>query len=191
MEITTHSIVGVSTAALVATVMPNMETQVFGVPLMPVLFVVPALLGSIAPDYDLIMMRLAKKKDLASKAITAVNKASNVLKPDEVKRMTSHRGITHTLVFPLIFTGLIFYVSQVIGTGMVATVLASGLVGLIIGWLSHIVADMFNKKGSPIGWPVIRAKIHIATFKSGTWQEWVWLVLYLAMLSLIITNIAN
>ena len=186
MDGKTHAIVGVSFALLLQMTMPE-GFVVLDNNIKPALTLVPALAGAIIPDWDLLMLRLSKKKDLGSKIVTGVHKAANKVTPDSVSQMTSHRGITHTLLFPALFMVALFLLPQYF-VGAFATVIASAIFGLVLGWISHIFADIFNGKGVPLLWPVVSKKIHIMTVTSGTWQEFVWLICYLLVVSYLMNS---
>jgi len=102
--------------------------------------IVSCLFSSYLPDVD--TARLQGKKNLAAKLFKC------------------HRGITHTLVFPLAFFIAFIYVPY--------DFLASILYGLFFGWLAHVVEDCFNKKGCPLLYPFSRKHYHIASFVSNS-----------------------
>lgn len=84
--------------------------------------------------------------------------------------------MTHTLIFPLL-VGMACYFASIAFGSEAATLLVNILFPFMFGWVIHILADMCNKKGVPILWPFLRKRIHIATFKTGTWNEGVFLFL--------------
>lgn len=59
-----------------------------------------------------------------------------------------HRGITHSLWIPLLFVGIAYWVHQTQPVSTNVTLVALSLiVGFIIGYLSHLVADAFSIVG--------------------------------------------
>ena len=84
---------------------------------------------------------------------------------------SKHRGFTHTtaalllVAFPLIFmlvTGVMF-----VG----ADIAVSGQIGFVLGWLSHMVADTFNRGGVPWLWPVMKKRFKVMRIKTGSGME--------------------
>ena len=92
-----------------------------------------------------------------------------------ISHLFRHRGLTHTLLFPVLLTLLMMGLKA---QGM--AVVPELLLGFNVGWVTHIIADAFNHKGVPILWPIVRKKLHVASVHIGTWQEsaflWVWLI---------------
>ena len=113
--------------------------------------------GSYMPDIDIERSKMGAKHPFISKMLT-------------------HRGITHTLLFPaLLIVAMLFIAQQGI------MVLPELIMGFTVGWVVHIIADLCNKKGVPLFWPIIQEKVHIAKFKTGTWHESVFIVLWLGV----------
>lgn len=179
--------------------------------------------GSLLPDIDIQQSSLGSKHKLISKHLT-------------------HRGITHTLLVPILLCFIMAFttsftlpkgvpVSTVVCAGIALLVVALALtcggarnvksavkrlskiqgfakallvvavllilapvvlsrqilvlpdllLGLLVGWVVHIIADAFNKKGVPILWPLTSKKFHIATVLTGSWQEAVFLVFWIGV----------
>lgn len=109
-------------------------------------------LGSLLPDIDIPDSKLGHMVPLISKHLT-------------------HRGITHTLLFPLIlFYGTILCMNNMIIGGL--------LFGLFFGWIFHIFADLFNRKGVPLLWPLMTQHFHVATVKTRSVGERIFLVIW-------------
>ena len=112
--------------------------------------------GSYAPDVDLKNSTLGQKLRMIS-------------------HLFRHRGLTHTLLFPVLLTLLMMGLKA---QGM--AVVPELLLGFNVGWVTHIIADAFNHKGVPILWPIVRKKLHVASVRIWTWQEsaflWAWLI---------------
>lgn len=81
-----------------------------------------------------------------------------VCNSDTFKWATKHRGIMHTLIVP----ALMFYA---IGLSD-APVYKYSVMGLTIGYVSHLFADMLTVEGCPILFPISRANIPIMRFKT-------------------------
>jgi len=72
-----------------------------------------------------------------------------------------HRHGTHTLAFPILFA----VASYVCDSGTLLAI-RYALIGLNAGYLSHLYADMWTKKGDPILYPIIKKNIHFTNIKS-------------------------
>jgi len=124
-----------------------------------VLYTVPMLVtcvpGALAPDIDLSQSSMGRKHAFLSKHL-------------------KHRGITHTLLVPVILAFLTYFLLSM-GSSTLTTVIFTSLASLVagynLGWLSHIAADLFNKKGVPILWPLPVGNIHLACVKTKGFQK--------------------
>lgn len=136
-----HCICGVSAAAAAAICfIPTLD--ILGTTVYPILGVVAAFPGSLLPDIDIQQSKAGSKVKWLSKHL-------------------KHRGITHTLLFPALLAVLFFFVKDI-------PLVPSLIFGFEIGYVAHIVADLFNKKGVPLLWPVIPTKIHVASIKTAS-----------------------
>ena len=90
------------------------------------------------------------------------------------KKIAKKYKVSYDILLTLGVAAIIGYVCSVASFMSVSLVF-----GLLIGWLCHIIADCFNKKGVPLLWPLSPSKIHVACFKTGTWHEYVFIVLWL------------
>lgn len=145
-----HTICGVSVA--VATTICFPELHIMSATIYPAIGIVAAVPGSLLPDIDIERSKLGSKHKWLSKHLT-------------------HRGITHTLLVPMIIFGLFFLLQAV-------PIIPSLLFGFEIGYLAHILADMFNKKGVPILWPFTKAKLHIACVKTASTPQQVVFIIF-------------
>lgn len=85
----------------------------------------------------------------------------NMLKKTELfKWATKHRGLMHTLVCP----ALMYWMSTAIGAPIVKVI----LYGFIIGYCSHLFADMLTVEGCPILFPLSRSNVHILSFRASS-----------------------
>ena len=152
-----HTILGVSTAIATAVCLP--EVYILGATVYPAIGIIAAIPGSLLPDIDIKQSKAGQKVPWLSKMLT-------------------HRGITHTLLVPAIIAGIFFLCVNF-------PVVPSLLFGLEIGYLAHIVADMFNSKGVPVLWPIMPSKIHFASIKtSSAGQQTVFIIIWEVLLAL-------
>lgn len=71
---------------------------------------------------------------------------------------TRHRGIMHTLVMPVIL-----YVAS---TASSFPLYRYTMLGLFVGYCSHLFADMLTVEGCPILWPITRKNIRLMKLKT-------------------------
>lgn len=157
----THTLVGVS-AMLLLTAKYGTQVDIMGVTVSTPIALLTASTGSLLPDIDLHTTKLGSKHKFIAKHL-------------------KHRGITHTLLMPGIFLFAMMASANYITNNILRIFFNSLLFGLLFGWTMHIVADLFNRKGVPLFWPITKKKIHIATVTTGTWQESAWLLCYLVI----------
>lgn len=145
-----HTICGVSAAVATAICLP--ELHILSATVYPAIGVVAAIPGSLLPDIDIERSKLGSKHKWLSKHLT-------------------HRGITHTLLIPVIIFGIFFLLQSI-------PIIPSLLFGFEVGYVAHIFADMFNKKGVPILWPLTKAKLHIACVKTASTPQQVVFIIF-------------
>lgn len=88
-------------------------------------------------------------------------------------------AVKKTMAFIKNKKGLTTTMAMLVLTYLFPSTGASLIFGLFAGWTLHIFEDLFNKKGCPILWPVAKGHIHIATFKTRHWSEYLFLFLWL------------
>lgn len=95
----------------------------------------------------------------------------------KLKFFTKHRGIMHTL-WPVI--GML-YGSYIIKIGFIQSL----IMGLALGYLSHLLADCETIMGCPILWPIVKGNIRILKVRTGTAWEKIIMLLDLVAIGLI------
>lgn len=86
-----------------------------------------------------------------------------VCNSDTFKWATKHRGLMHTLVVP----ALLLY-----SIGLSESPLYKySVMGLAVGYISHLFADMLTVEGCPILFPLSRSTINIARFKTSEYLK--------------------
>lgn len=151
----THAICGTVACACVA--VANAKGIEFGsYTLIPWVSILAAPAGSYLPDIDLPQSHMGHKHKIISKMLT-------------------HRGFTHTLAIPLILAALQWWFMS-----LPLVLVPELLFGFNIGWCAHILADMFNKKGVPILWPLTKKHFHVASVLTRSWQETVFIPFWIA-----------
>lgn len=131
--------------------------QLDGHTYLPAIGLLTVVTGSYMPDIDIHRSKLGQQHKFISKHLT-------------------HRGITHTLLIPII----LFVVMLMVAAAKIP-VLPDLILGFNVGWVVHIIADLCNRKGVPLFWPFYRKRVHIATFLASSWQEYVFIFLWLGV----------
>ncbi len=150
----THAICGTCACACIA--VANASGIEFGsYTLIPWVSLLAAPAGSYMPDIDLHRSKMGNKHKILTKLFT-------------------HRGFTHTLAIPLLLAFL-----QYLCMSAPIVLLPELLFGYNVGWCMHIVADMFNKKGVPILWPLTKQHFHVASVLTSSWQETVFIPVWI------------
>ena len=121
----THAACGAATM-LALTVLHRSGLPIGAETYTPALGLLTVVVGSYAPDVDLKNSTLGQKLRMIS-------------------HLFRHRGLTHTLLFPVLLTLLMMGLKA---QGM--AVVPELLLGFNVGWVTHIIADAFNHKGVPI-----------------------------------------
>lgn len=124
---------------------------------MPWVSVLAAPTGSYMPDIDLHRSKMGNKHKIISKLLT-------------------HRGFTHTLVIPILLVLLQYFLMD-----HHILLLPDLVFGFNVGWVVHIIADMFNRKGVPILWPFTKRHFHVANILTSTGQEYVFIVFWIVI----------
>lgn len=142
----THAICGTITAGTIAVC--NLKGINFGdYVVLPMISVFAAPTGSYMPDIDLHRSKMGSKHKILSKLLT-------------------HRGFTHTLAIPALLAFLQYWLMSI-----PIAVLPDLVFGFNVGWVIHIIADMFNKKGVPVLWPLTKQHFHVANVLTSSNQE--------------------
>ena len=87
-----------------------------------------------------------------------------ISKSSTFKWMTKHRGLMHTLIPPIIIfiaagaSDFIYWCSAFIGLG--------------IGYVSHLLADMLTVEGCPVLWPIYKGNIRLLKLKTKNASTW-------------------
>ena len=171
-----HIATGISLYAIVA-VAQKENINIGGVEIYSTVGVLGTLIGSIAPDWDLKSMHFTRGKKGIARGVAK-------LKTKAVNSVTGgHRGITHTLLIPAIVTYVEYLlIPLTLSIPILFNIGYSVLFGAIVGYLLHLYADLYNGKGVPILWPIIKKKISIADLPSEGIVPWIWLILHVVAL---------
>lgn len=160
-----HVFVGTSTLVLLTAKCPG-GFDMNGIHIIPAIGILTAAAGSLAPDIDLARSSAGMKHKVVSKVASKVG--------------GGHRGFFHTLAIPLISIILLSYIPTVLPYGVLSTLLGSLVFGWTFGYVMHLFADMFNGKGIPLFWPLMKGKVHILDIPSSGFGAWAFSVICVA-----------
>lgn len=167
MNGTTHHIVA-ATTVITAAIISKDSNMLLGLPVVPLALIPLGVAGGFKADLDM----GNNPEGRALKPILWV-----VKKLPFMKQMLAHRGATHTLIIPVL-SYLLASVLANASQDKISLIVATAILGWGIGYTSHLLADLFNGKGIPILAPVVNKRIHIASFSTGTAEEYVFLFLW-------------
>ena len=154
-----HVAIGVASAACLCVAHPT-GVELFGMKMLPEIMLLSVAAGSYAPDVDNPRTHAGAKHKVVSKVVS--------------KTGGGHRGITHTLLFPAILSCMCYFINSYMKSYQaINTFLLSIVGGFLLGWVMHIFADLFNGKGCPLFWPLMKSKVHIVDLPSQGFIPWV------------------
>lgn len=82
-----------------------------------------------------------------------------------LKFITKHRGLFHTLILPLFICAGTYIVDE--------PVLSILLKGLLAGYLTHLFADLLTVRGCPILFPISKRNFNLSRIKTGSVWEYI------------------
>lgn len=166
-----HVAIGVASVACLCVKYPG-GFELFDVNILPAVSLFTAAAGSYAPDIDMQTTHAGRKHKIASKVVSKVG--------------GGHRGITHTLLFPAIIAYLMYFTKGYLAEyNNLASILLSLLFGFEAGWCMHIFADMFNGKGVPLLWPIVRNKISLMDLPSSGVGGWLFAIVFVGLMAVL------
>jgi len=84
---------------------------------------------------------------------------------NNLKFMVKHRGLMHTLIIPGFMFAATFFIKEPTFRILV--------IGLTIGYGTHLLADMLTSRGCPILFPLTKKNFHILNIKTGSAWEYI------------------
>lgn len=122
-----------------------------------------SVVGSLLPDADEPNSIVGKKLGFISRLI---------------KWSCGHRGLFHTLIFIGVFPLIYYWVKDLPEIQPFSLYIERGVIGLMLGYLSHLLMDMLTVSGVPLLWPIYSRKISIAKLKTNR-DEWIAILFFL------------
>lgn len=166
-----HVAIGTATVACLLVKYP-MGFDLNGVTIIPAISLVTAAAGSYAPDIDSTRTHAGMKHKVTSKVVNKVG--------------GGHRGITHTLLVPAITLVLMYLAnSYLVSWPYIASIVNSLIFGFAIGYIMHLFADMFNGKGIPLFWPLMKGKVHIMDLPSSGFVPWLFALILVGIMAVL------
>jgi len=88
-----------------------------------------------------------------------------------ISAIFGHRGITHSLIAVVALSGLLWWVFQRVNwhEGIAVPV----LVGIAVGYLSHLLGDWLTNSGVPLLWPSKRRFVSPLKLCTGDFREYI------------------
>lgn len=155
----THIIIGISAgvAYLPAVTQGELMPGQFG------FIMVGLVIGSLLPDIDHPHSLISQQLPIVGRVISA---------------LTRHRGLFHSILGVLVMAGLSAWWSVGIAQGLTSLGIQNapeathhiGL-GLMIGYILHILADMITVRGVRLFYP-LKFTVRIPLFSTGGFREW-------------------
>jgi len=163
-----HVAIGVAAMGCLCVKYPQ-GVNILDTTIIPAVSLLTAAAGSYAPDVDSSRTHSGMKHKVTSKVVSKVG--------------GGHRGITHTLLVPAILIAFMLFIkSYLVGYDSIATLLMSLIFGFTAGWVLHIFADLFNGKGVPLFWPLMRSKVHILDLPSSGIGGWLFAIVVIGLM---------
>lgn len=118
--------------------------------------------SALLPDIDIEGSKVHNKAGIVGKGVTSI---------------FSHRGFIHT---PILYVVLYVLMSMVLPQAI--------CLGFLIGTISHLVLDTFNYKGIMWMYPFSRKHFHIASIKTRTTMETIFMAVMIAITLFVLVN---
>ena len=118
--------------------------------------------SALLPDIDIEGSKVHNKAGIVGKGVTSI---------------FSHRGFIHT---PILYVVLYALMSMVLPQAI--------CLGFLIGTISHLVLDTFNYRGIMWMYPFSRKHFHIASIKTRTTMETIFMAVMIAITLFVLVN---
>lgn len=151
MNYRTHKIGGTCSGIIVSALLFSNNPNLISL-CSSILMIIGANLGSILPDIDKPTSKIGRK--FLIKPLSTL-----------IHKKYGHRTITHSVLVSLIvLSGLI--ASSYIFRGIFFYLYSNFIIGVSIGYLSHLFLDFLTVQGIPLFYPFIKKKYRICNFKT-------------------------
>lgn len=137
----THILGGASMALIISTMMELPDISLIGT------MTISAGLGALLPDIDKKNTTISNKHPVVSFF---------------VRLFTTHRGFTHSFLALIMLAYPLYLLVKTVGS----VYLGYAVIGILLGYMSHLMLDMFNPEGIPLFFP-FKFKVSLAPIKTG------------------------
>lgn len=183
----THQLVGLTGSVLTSAIL--YKVGIFDVPA-SLAAIAMSSIGSYIPDIDHVGSKAGKKVPILSYPIKGLSSLCSWLYKktgckifNRIGEWFEHRGIFHAPLFwMLIFVPLFIFIPPLIVHEVVQHMIVGGLLGLALGVVLHLFADMLNPTGIPLLMPIIHKKFRLAKIVTGSKAELGFKVLMILLL---------
>ena len=131
-------------------------------------FYLAVIIGSLLPDIDHANSKMGRKLPIINR----------LLKLFGIK----HRGLTHSIVGVIL---IILLAHQIHTSGWIGQAI---LWGVVIGYISHLIADMMNPQGIPLFFPN-QNKFNLLNINTSSFGEHIFSIIVLMLLSIFILHL--
>lgn len=131
-------------------------------------FYLAVILGTLLPDIDHANSKIGRKLPIINKLLRLFG--------------IKHRGLTHSIIGVVL---VVLFFHQLHIKGWIGELV---LLGLIIGYISHLMADMLNPQGIPLFFPN-ELKFSLLKINTSSWKENLFSVIVLFLLSAFILQL--
>lgn len=172
MNSRTHTIGGICSGVVASTIL-YADTFTVGSLVTSGLIIYGSSIGSIIPDIDHPTSKLGRKFLLRPISIV-------------INKVFGHRTITHSLISTVVFSFLLLLTTYLF-EGVFHYIYSNLIIGICVGYLSHLLLDSFTVKGIPIYYPFSSKTYKLFNFKTGKDEELVSMIILLLTGLFIIT----
>lgn len=146
----THKLGGLCTGLMASSILIQQPYTVEKLAICRVI-TITSMIGSMWSDIDQKNSTIGKKHKITSTIIST---------------LFTHRGITHAPLLYFLLFFILFNFTNLIENTIIKTSVLSGLFGLFLGIMSHLVLDMITHDGIPICYPFSKKSFIHGPFKS-------------------------
>lgn len=133
-----------------------------------ILLLIFSFLGSTFPDIDQTHSTSGQRFFLIAWMLKFWQMIGEIFHIEKLRRMTGHRGITHSVVIPILIYSIYAILNYTFHFYYSINYMVNGF---FIGIGTHLLIDMFNPGGIPVFAPFSFMKIRIAKIKTGSENE--------------------
>lgn len=162
----THSVLGADLALGISIAIVAVSGRADGAIMRSACLTGGAVLGALLPDIDHPHSTIGHTLFFVSYPFAWIAKLFRKSRSGFLSDAFGHRGMTHSPAVAALL--LILFLIPAVQRSVLLMWLC---IGLFVGVVSHLLADMFNPTGVPLLWPISRRKISVARIVTGSFAE--------------------